>query len=282
MDKKVFTLFLLIIAICSCSLISQNLANPAPVSLMYYTGGLIPQENVNITLLEANVLIHANTTDLNALGEMSFSGNYIIFNHGSQANFTIAAPFEFYPTNNCRIIVNSTNTPYILIHAWESEADYWNPYLVNRSDLNLYDHFWLLCNVSFPQNSTLEISYQFNTTSNIYFPKWGYYYLIYDVGTSRLWNGNITERVEICVHGNLPNKIYYEEICNTIDLEDGKSYEWNWNNEVIYVNYVGVSYYFNNLNNRNWLDFLITIIIIVSIISVLLFIYILIKRRAKK
>lgn len=259
---KLITRVLLVFMITSLhvSFFTPVFANPAPVHLMYYSGGLVPNENVSISILHAEVLIHADTSNLDSLGEMKFSGNYTIFNHGSHLNISIAAPFLFYPTNNCSILVNGSITPYLLYYEWEDEAESWNPYLVNRSELSLYDHFWLVINVSIPENVSLELQYRFSTPSNLYFTKWGRYYLIYDVGTSRLWNGNITEHVEINIHGNLPNTIYNEEECVVQDIYDGKNYNWNWDNKRISVNYVGVSYYFDNRDNNEYNVFFVLLI----------------------
>ena len=251
-NKKILVKLLLIVVIISLNgpSVKTVFANPAPAQFLYYAGGFIPEEDVNITLLNADVLINANTSDTKSLGEMTFNGNYTIFNHDKTANITIAAPFKFYPTNNCIITVNGSITPYRLYMLWEDDAEPWNQYLVNRTELPLDYYFWLLCNISIPENHSLRISYAFSTPSNIYPPiSWGHYYLIYDVGTSRLWNGNITEEVNINVHGNLPDTIYYEEKCNVQNLNDGKSYTWNWNNERIKTNFVGVSFYFSNIPN---------------------------------
>lgn len=268
--KLTTRLFLiLVITSVNASLFTRVCSNPAPVHLMYYSGGLIPNENVSISILRAEVLIHANTRDLDSLGEMTFSGNYTIFNHGSNLNVSIAAPFLFYPTNNFSILVNDIITPFLFYYEWEDEAESWNQYLVNRSELSLRDHFWLVCNVSIPENASLELQYQFSTPSNLYFPKWGSYYLIYDVGTSRLWSGNITEQVEINVHGKLPNTIYNEEECVIQDIHDGESYNWNWDDERISVNYVGVSYYFNNMDDNGYFIDVIFVIFIATLLGVL-------------
>jgi hypothetical protein len=185
---------------------------------------------------------------------MTFNGNYTLFNHGEKINISIAAPFLFPPTNNCKIIVNNTITPYILLYQSQMDMDPWKQYLVNITGIKLDEYFWLICNISISENSSLEMKYQFTTTGDIYNPKWGRYYLIYDVGTSRLWNGNITEYINMNVHGEPPNTIYYEEKCCIFDICDGRRYSWNWDNEIMNVNYVGVSYYFGNDPNNDFPD----------------------------
>ena len=250
--KKIFAILLLVFVIISLSgsSVKPVFAKPLSAQRLYYAGGFIPDEGVNISLLKADVLINANTSDFNSLWEMTFNGNYTIFNHDETANITIAAPFRFFPTNNCTITVNGSITHYLLYFRWEDDAEPWNQYLVNRTEIPLDYDFWLVCNISIPENHFLHISYAFSTLSVTYhLPTWGNYYLIYDVGTSQLWNGNITEEVNINVHGNLPDTIYYEEKCNVQNLNDGKSYTWNWDDERIKTNFVGVSFYFNNIPN---------------------------------
>ena len=242
-------------------------SNPAPVQLFYYAGVFIPNEDNNMTLFNANVVIDANTSDFNSLGELYFNGSYTIFNDGEFVNMTIAAPFNFFPTNECVISVNGTSTPYILYYSWDDESEVWESYLVNRTEFKWQEHFWLLCNITIPAKSSLQISYIFKLSENEYYPKWGNYYIIYDVGTSRVWNGNITEDVSINIHGNLPDTIYNEEKCIIKYIGDGKCYSWNWDNERINVDYVGVSYYFGS--PPSYLD-IFSIIITCTIIGLLI------------
>jgi hypothetical protein len=238
-------LLILLFINLNVSIIKPGSANIAP-TLLRYAGGFIPDIDVNITLLHANVLINADTSDIISFGEVSFSGNYTIFNHGKSVNMTIAAPFAFHPTNSCKIMVNSSNTQYLLYRDWETEAEPWELYMVNRTEVPLLSYFWLLCNVTIPENHTLLISYEFSTFGHDYFTKLTNYVLVYDVGTSRIWNGNITEEVNINIHGKLPDTIFYREKCNVQDLSDGKNYRWNWDNERITTNFVGVLYSFKS------------------------------------
>ncbi|NHJ21284.1 MAG: hypothetical protein EAX91_10090 [Candidatus Lokiarchaeota archaeon] len=277
MKRQVFVKLCLIVFIIGIngSYVRYGFSNPAPIQLLNYAGGFIPNEDVNITLLDASVFIDANTEDFNALGEISFNGNYTIFNYDNTTNITIAAPFHFYPTNNCIITVNGSITPYILYNYWEDEAEIWNEYLINRTEIPVYRCFWLLFNITIPKSQFLKISYEFYTPSDIYYPKWGYYYLIYDVGTSRIWNGNITEKVRINIHGNLPDIIYNEEACTIQDCYDGKIYTWNWTNECIDIDYVGVSYYFGSspTYNPDIFSLIILSLVLIGIIGIPIFIF---------
>ncbi|KKL63542.1 hypothetical protein LCGC14_2174060 [marine sediment metagenome] len=69
------------------------------------------------------------------------------------------------------------------------------------------------------------------------------------MGTSRAWNGPITERVEFKVYGKLPDSYsnYSSEYnCSVSDNEDGISYAWEWENKVISVDRVYIKYYYND------------------------------------
>ena len=72
--------------------------------------------------------------------------------------------------------------------------------------------------------------------------------IYYDVGTSRAWNGSITESVEFKAHKKLPNS--YSTIgpdsnnysCTVSNISDGRSYVWEWVDEIIMIDSVYISY----------------------------------------
>ena len=71
--------------------------------------------------------------------------------------------------------------------------------------------------------------------------------IFYDVGTSRAWNGTITEVVEFRTYGKIPDSYtgargWYEKNCTVSDIENGKSYIWAWENERIKVSRIYISY----------------------------------------
>ena len=69
---------------------------------------------------------------------------------------------------------------------------------------------------------------------------------------SRAWNGTVSERVEFKVYGKPPDyyssyrKDHFEYNCTISDITNGKSYAWEWENEIINVNSVYISYSYYN------------------------------------
>lgn len=135
------------------------------------------------------------------------------------------------------------------------------PFQVTEQDINVvpwdqyYDFYFngplnrkfIIINISIPANDSLDVGYEFDT----YIANPNYRQTIdiyYDVGTSRAWNGSITERVEFKVVGKQPDyysddrKYSFELNCTITDIENGKCYSWNWKNELINVNGVYISY----------------------------------------
>lgn len=259
--KKKLLLLSLFLFFSNLNFISfeYSIANPSYVSIIPYSGGLLPAENVTLSLTNANIIIDSDMTSLNYPGPVSFKGNYTIFNPDEEINLTIGAPFTFRSPENCTVLLNKTNIPYDIVydhHLDDYQIDIWNQYLYNRSfydfsDFYFFDGFWIIINISIPQNTEVILYYEFQSPQYSWYIVEGYYKIVYDVGTARLWNGNITETVELSVHGHLPNSIYEEESCIISDISNGKSYCWNWNNQRIEINYVGMYYYFNNNDYYN-------------------------------
>ena len=244
-------------------------ANISYVTISPYSGGLIPKENVTLSLISADVLIDVDMFNLNIPGRRSYNANYTIFNPGEAVNITIGAPFCSFQAENCTVCVNGTSISFDVINDYQIDYDnnefaIWNQYLYNRSNyqINPWPYlggFWILCNISVPQNSYLNLEYEFYSPQRSRYFVEGYYNIIYDVGTARLWEGNITESVVINIHGHLPHHIYEEQSCLISDISDGKIYQWGWDNERVEVNFVGLYYYFNDDDYYNPLYYTIKI-----------------------
>ncbi|MHA1667814.1 MAG: hypothetical protein ACTSUR_04070 [Candidatus Heimdallarchaeaceae archaeon] len=79
----------------------------------------------------------------------------------------------------------------------------------------------------------------------------GYFTVFYDVGTSRLWKGNTSERVEFQVYGYQPfsysnySSAKEGEKCQIVDFTHYTSYIWQWENERIYENKVYVKFWYD-------------------------------------
>jgi hypothetical protein len=260
MKKPIITVFILIIIFLPCVpvFVAQNaIANPVRLPYVTFSGGLLPEENNNLTLRSAKVKIMADTSNLKFLNEIHFNGNYTIFNPEDDINITIGAPFDFYPVDNCSVFLNGTKIPFFLISGYQLYEKYnssiWSQYLIDGGLIPYYQIFWVMCNISIPKNSSITLGYEFNTPSRNSAILEEDYYIVYDVGTARLWNGNITEVVEISIYKNLPTSILSEELCIMSNISNGMSYRWEWNEKVIEINYLGLYYHVDFLHEYDYI-----------------------------
>jgi hypothetical protein len=247
MRKKSREFLVFLVIIISNLITSQtNIINANPIAIpeYRYSGGLLPPENVSLSLVSANVVIDADTSNLRYLGKITFKGNYTISNSGNDLNITIAAPFNINPEKNLTVLVNNTLIPSDILNSDELQLELWLEYVENISTYFLTPRYWILSNISIPENQTIEIYYEFNHPEPIYSRDLVSFDIIYDVGTARLWNGTITEKVEIRTHGHNPKSIYHEDFCQTSNILDGRSHIWEWFDERVDIDFVGVYYYY--------------------------------------
>ncbi|MFX1456027.1 MAG: hypothetical protein ACFFDB_11700 [Promethearchaeota archaeon] len=226
------------------STISCTQGNPISIS---YLGGILPKENINISLTNADVLFEINLNKYFILN-LTFQSNYTIYNPEENTNITIAIPFVMRGGDIWDIKLSGNNTfiPFnwsYLIGLPESES--WREYLL---DMDLYGGFDLqafIFNITIPANNSATIRCSFKYSENINFQirNQGKYDLIYIVGTAKIWNGNITERVEYRALGTYPNKYTPQEDCCVSNFNRSKSFLWDWDNEPILYNFVGVSWH---------------------------------------
>jgi len=243
MKKSNFLLFTIIILILikvqDYTIITTS-ANPTPVRII---GGFLPRENVSLSLTKANVLIEVDAINYPDVIRWNFEGNYTIYNPNNSTEITIAFPFYMSYVANETLQVNGNPITIDDVISLRNVSDIWNNYLDNLNDK--YSRYAYIFNLTFPTNDSLNVQFNFDSITrgiNAYFEYVGKYDIIYDVGTSRVWNGNITEKVEFRIHGKQPDYRYSANQCKTSEIEDGKSYIWSWNNEIINVNLVGISY----------------------------------------
>jgi len=172
------------------------------------TAGFVPVENTYMIMTNANVVIDVNYRESSNKIYLHFNGNYTIYNPNVSQSITLGAPFSSEFKNldeNCIIKVNENSIPFTVVDQdidespWDQYIDYY------YHGLGSYRKF-IVINISIPANDSLDIGYIFNT----YIANPNYrqsIHIYYDVGTSRAWNGPITERVEFRVVGNNPNII---------------------------------------------------------------------------
>ena len=210
------------------------------------TGTFLPEENCSLIMTNANVILIIGAKAYLERIYISFKGNYTIYNPSESMNSTHIAPFssEFeILESSCAIKIENTTVPYDFFEYNYTDSP-WEEYFDWE-----YVHTWtrkfLIINATFPENNSITIEYSFiayiDTTTSIDILN-----IYYDVGTSRAWNGTISERVEFKVYGKLPDSYSSSRNCTLSDITNGKSYAWEWENEIITSNIVYISYSYYN------------------------------------
>ena len=159
-------------------------------------------------------------------------------------------------------------------------SEIWNKYIENIDDGRKF----YLFNITIPASDSVLISFSCETIEKsvrYIIENFGYCEIIYDVGTARVWNGNITEKVEFEVYGCLPDYCHHEEDCIISDLNHvkipfiskycNKCYSWEWNNEIIEFNLVGIVY--TSLPKNNLVLVSLSLFGLGNVIVAIIFIY---------
>jgi len=252
--------------------------------LMVYRQGLgnfLPEENVLLMMTNANVIFNVDAVYYHRKININFNGNYTIYNPDEAINTTLVAPFSTDFKNlesSCVIKIENTAISYGFLEYNFTDSP-WDEYL----DWRYIGHRkFIIINTTFPENDSITIEFSFDAYIDI-FEDYDGLDIFYDVGTSRAWNGTITERVEFKVYGNRPDSYseYREDIfeynCTIFDIEDGISYLWEWENEIINVDSVYISFSYYNPWGR-----LIPFILFPSLIAGFIISLVLIRRRANR
>lgn len=213
------------------------------------TGNLFPEEKCSLIMTNASVVFDVNYKEQYNRIDIGFKGNYTIYNPDTTQNITLAAPFsqEFKNLEStCVIKIDNTIKPFKFIQLhW---SDPWDEYLDSVGLGMSNRRNFILVNVTFPENSSVKVEYSFdayidqpNSDDRLT--------IYYDVGTSRAWNGTITERVEFKTYGKLPdsysnNTDIYNYNFTVSNFSNGESYTWDWVDESIMINSVYISYYY--------------------------------------
>ncbi len=220
------------------------------------TGNLFPEENCSLIMTNASVIFNVDYKEQYNRIDIGFKGNYTIYNPNATQNITLAAPFSPIFKNlesTCVIKIDNNIKPFKLIQLnW---SDPWAEYLDSVGLGMSNRRNFILTNVTFPENSSVKIEYGFeayidqpNSDDRLY--------IYYDVGTSRAWNGTITERVEFKTYGKLPDSYSknipdrYNYSCTISNFSNGRSYTWDWVDETIMIDSVYISYSYPL--NRFW------------------------------
>ncbi|MFX0048130.1 MAG: hypothetical protein ACFE8G_08170 [Candidatus Hermodarchaeota archaeon] len=285
--RNMFYSIFIIIILSFTIVIPFSLADVASVKYSG-TGDFFPEENCSLIMTNANVIFNIYYQESSNKIDISFTGNYTIYNPDSSQNITLAAPFSSEFKNlesSCVIKVDNLINPFKIIqHHW---SDPWDEYLdsVGLGMSNRRD--FILTNVSFPENSSVKIEFIFDAYM-IESPDDDEVTIFYDVGTSRAWNGTITERVEFKTHGKLPNSYsksipeMFNYTCTVSNFSDGRSFTWEWIDERIMIDSVYISYSYPI--NRFWRMMSIVIILAgyFGVSLIIVFIVLKIRKRSKR
>ena len=216
-------------------------------------GNFLPEEDVPFIMNNAIVNFNIDAHTYKRRFEVSFEGNYTIFNPTLSETVILGAPFssEYKDLeSSCLIRINNNTVPYTFIeYTWENfSGSSWEEYV---SWYFNSPRKFIIINVTFPENNSITIEYMFNAYVNAPNSD-AVFQIFYDVGTSRAWNGSITEQVEFKVYGKQPDHYSGKEEdefgynCTISDIGDGMSYTWYWENETINVDRVYISYSYPN------------------------------------
>ena len=244
-------------------------------------GNFFPEENSPLIMTNASVIFNVYAETYFSGINIDFTGNYTIYNPSGSVNVTLVAPFSSFFKNlesSCVIKIENTTISYDFLEYNFTDSP-WEEYLEQRF---MQSRKFIIINVTFPENDSITIECSFDAYIDV-FEYNDILNILYDVGTSRAWNGTITERVEFKVYGKLPNsyseyrKDSFEYNCTISDIENGKSYSWEWENEIITVNSVYISYSYYNPWGR-----LFPFILFPSVIGGIIISMLLVRRRANR
>ena len=214
-------------------------------------GNFLPEENSTLVMTDASVIFNVDAEGYQNRINIDFTGNYTIYNPSESMNITLVAPFSPDFKNlesSCVIKIENTTVSYDFIEFNFTDSP-WEEYLESRYFMQ--NRKFLIINATFPENDSITIEYSFDAYIDIT-SSFDILNIYYDVGTSRAWNGTISERVDFKVYGKRPDsyssyrKDHFEYNCTISDIEGGKSYAWEWENEIINVNSVYISYSYYN------------------------------------
>jgi len=261
----------------------ESYANPLPGPEMLEMGGIVYDNNNSLSLVNAEVVFTIDSTDFQNNISVLFDGHYTIHNPTNDtANVTIYAPFSFQGDNiesEWQVEVNGTPTEFNLVWAYSLNSNLLS-YFENYST---YIAFFIVINTTIFKETSQVISYRFyrNMENPLYYTD--YFSIRYIVATARAWKNNITEKVEFKVQGNLPTSYteYTEKACNISNIPSGKSYSWNWDNESINDDYVGINYR-GQLLRPEELFFYIILLGSIGIGGVILTVFLIVRKKKSR
>jgi len=283
-SKILNILLMLIILVINLDVKSlRSFANPLPGPEMLEMGGIVYDNNNSLNLVDADVVFIIDSTDFQNNISVLFEGNYTIHNPtNTTTNVTIYAPFSFQgfsEESRWQVAVNGTPTEFRSIWGYSLNSNL-SSYFEN---FTAFIAFYIVINTTIIKETSQVISYSFYRSMENPLYNTDYYSIRYIVATARAWKNNITERVEFKVQGKLPTSYstYTEKACLVSTIPNGKSYSWNWDNEYINDDYVGINYR-GQLLRPEELFFYVILLGSIGIGAVTLVVYLIRRKRKKK
>ncbi|MBY9019379.1 MAG: hypothetical protein KGD66_11170 [Candidatus Lokiarchaeota archaeon] len=261
----------------------ESFANPLPGPEILDMGGIVYDNNNSLNLVNADVVFTIDSTDFQNNISVLFEGNYTIHNPtNTTANVTIYAPFSFQMSimeSDWQVEVNGTPTEFSFVWAYSLNSNLSSYF----EDFTTYIAFYIVINTTISKEQFQDISYRFyrNMENPLYYTD--YYSIRYILATARAWKNNITEKVEFKVQGKIPTSYseYTEKACNISTIPNGISYSWNWDNESINDDYVGINY-LGGLLKPEELLFYIILLGSIGIGGVTLIVFLIVRKKRKE
>jgi len=202
---------------------------------------------------------------------------------------TLAAPFSADFKNletTCVIKLKDNEIPFEFDEI-EIDGNLWDEYFTWRFTESS-NRKCLFAFIEFPGFDSIELEYYFDAYINIKDYQNSVLEIFYDVGTSRAWNGTITERVEFNVYRKQPDSYsnssndFYNYNFAIYDIEDGQSYVWEWKNDVINTDCVYISYSYTSYWRYMFGKFFVIIFLPVGLLILIIIVVFLRRRRKRK
>ena len=244
-SKNLKFLLIFLLVFINLNVISlQSRANPLPPPEVVDMGGIIYDNNNTLNLVNADVVFTIDSTDFQNDISVLFEGYYTIHNPANTTtNVTIYAPFSLPVAtieSDWQVEINGSSTDFNLVWADSLNSNlssYFESYTTSIA-------FYIIINTTILKENSQVIWYRFYKNMENPLFNSDSFSIRYIVATARAWKNNITEKVEFRVQGKLPTSYteYTDKICNISTIPNGKSYCWNWDNEYITDDYVGINY----------------------------------------
>jgi len=263
-------------------------SNPVIAITDAMCGNFFPINETDIQMIDANVEYIIDSTDIKNQINVHYKGSYVFNSSTAAQNLVIAVPFtNFFDVEeeSIQFKMNGLDQNYTLVKLGYEEAS-------NMSEGTGIDYYYfktlIYAEVFFEQssNNTLDLSFDSTVVSG----QITYVQIEYVVGTSRMWANETSEVVKFIVNGEQPESYLFKETssfqtCSISEIDEGKQYIWEWNNERIQVDAVWISFKINHFS----IDFdnpfvLITLVVVIFVLLILSFLLLkrVIKRRRKK